>query len=152
MNRKLLTYSSLFFTCLLIDRITKAFAVSHFKEQGLTLFPGFNLTLIFNRGISWGMLNFESTPKFRLLTLLIISVVLAFLYFAVQHYQKDEFLLGETLVLTGAISNIIDRFIYGGVVDFIHISWPLHWPVFNIADSFIVVGIGLILYKQWRTL
>ena len=56
-------------------------------------------------------------------------------------------ILGEIFVLSGAISNIIDRFYYHGVIDFISLHWKkYYWPIFNLADLFIVLGVFLMLF------
>lgn len=56
-------------------------------------------------------------------------------------------LVGLIAIIAGSLSNIVDRFIYGGVIDFIELSYNQWiWPVFNVADVAIVCGIGLILY------
>ena len=71
--------------------------------------------------------------------------------FTFKKWQQHTSILAELAVLAGAISNIIDRYLYGGVVDFIHAhlgGWS--WPIFNVADMAIVLGIFCIFWEQWK--
>lgn len=110
----------------------------------------------FNRGISWGMLNSGSSLTFYALTGLVIAITLILSGYAYQSMQRGHAIWGELLIISGSISNIIDRFIYGGVVDFIEVrigSWI--GPAFNVADSMIVLGVCIMAFgllygrKSW---
>lgn len=140
-----LTTLSLF----ILDRYTKSWALANLQYQDLYVFPGVNFSLSLNRGISWSLLSFSSPLLFWMLTFFIISMLIWFSYLAFYSSTFSSATLGKLLVISGATSNIIDRFLYGGVIDFIECtihSW--HWPSFNIADTIIVFGIGIIV---WRT-
>lgn len=138
-------FNFLFF--LLFDRLTKSWALANIKDQAMSIFPGFNLSLSWNRGVSWGMFNKSSSFGFILLSIIIALVIIFFTAYTIFLYKKGKSIFLETLVLSGAISNFIDRIYYGAVVDFIDFyagSW--HWPTFNIADACIVIGIvGIII-------
>ncbi len=76
-----------------------------------------------------------------------IGVTLFFIHYSLQPWRTNKQIIGETLVLIGAISNLADRFFYKGVIDFISISaYGWSWPAFNMADVYIVIGIFLIVF------
>jgi len=109
----------------------------------------FNITHILNPGGAFGFFA-TSSPGVRKFIFLFVSsiVVLLILWF----YKKSAgqfifFSCGLALIFGGAIGNLIDRFMYGKVVDFLDFyigSW--HWPAFNIADSAISIGMGILVY------
>lgn len=150
MKKALFNYSALFLSIFALDRATKWFALHNFA-QPYNVMPGLQFKLVFNRGISWGMFHSEHHGFFILLSLLIVSIVIALILFTYKKWQQGGSVAAETAVLAGAISNVIDRYFYGGVVDFIHVyigDWS--WPIFNVADMAIVLGIFYILYEQWK--
>jgi signal peptidase II len=105
------------------------------------------LACTFNRGISWGMLNSGSPLTFYVLTGLVIAITVILAGYAYHRMQQGYTVFGELLIVSGSVSNIIDRFIYGGVVDFIEVrvgSWI--GPSFNLADSMIVLGVGIMAF------
>lgn len=122
---------------ILLDRITK-WAALRYCVQDCT----------FNRGISWGMLNYEGSGFFVGITLLIIVITSVLGVYAYRRMFQGHSVWGELLIIGGSLSNIIDRFMYGGVVDFIELrigSWI--GPAFNVADSMIVVGVAIMAYE-----
>jgi signal peptidase II len=132
-----------------LDRITKYWALSYLSTPK-DIVPFLRLELVFNRGVSWGLLYSDNTFGFILVTGLIIVVIATLAMYTFNQFIQRDCVGPEVLVLTGALCNIYDRFAYGGVVDFIvlHIgSWQ--WPVFNVADVCIVLGVGVML---WRTI
>lgn len=132
------------------DQVIKLLVVRYLTYD-LVLAPILNFSLVWNKGISWGMLNFEHPMMHNMVTGVIIFVTGLFLFYTLLEYRKRQSVVAETLVLVGAISNIIDRFVYGAVVDFIEFhlgSW--YWPTFNVADVFIVMGVIGIFFKHWR--
>ena len=137
-----LTYP-IIFTCILIaDRISKMLALVFLQHQDMKVFSGLNLSLTWNRGISWGMLSSQSVIGYSILTTVIGLIIVAFSLYTFYEFRKGNSIIFEVLVLSGAISNIIDRIIYGGVIDFIDCYFHLwHWPTFNIADVCIIIGI-----------
>ena len=141
-------YFSIFITCIFADRISKFFAVKFFNED-LFVSKNINLSLTWNRGVSWGFLNFESKKAFLLLTFFILSIILIFFIHVFMQYKKNFSVIFETLILSGAVSNIVDRFIYGAVVDFLEFHvYDWYWPIFNVADVFVVIGIFGIIMKS----
>lgn len=109
-----------------------------------------NFTLASNRGISWGLLNFQADLYFYILTALIIFIILGFFIYSVIQHLNRSLIYFESMVIGGAISNVIDRINYGYVIDFIdlHIAaW--HWPTFNVADTFIIIGVVGMLFNAF---
>jgi signal peptidase II len=152
MRRK---YWVLLITCfciLLADQWTK-----HLVQQGLALYrrveviPGFfNVTHVRNPGGAFGIFGAERGGMggvlFVIVSLLAVGIIL-FLFLKVKEEEKI-LSLSLSLVLSGALGNLIDRIRYGEVVDFldVYIS-SYHWPAFNIADTAICVGIGLLAFE-----
>lgn len=131
----------------ILDQLTKwvARGVFEYPGQVIPVFPGFNLTLVFNPGVSWGALGWVGPWALSALALAIAVGLLFWLRKAETHLIAVA--LG--LVVGGAVGNVVDRITIGAVVDFLDFylpgtDWP-HWPAFNIADSGIVVGVGLII-------
>ena len=110
----------------------------------------FNLTHVRNPGGAFGILGGEggrfSSSLFVLVSLIAIGIII-FVFFKTR--EDEEILsLAFSMVLSGAIGNLIDRFRIGEVIDFLDFQISsFHWPAFNIADSTITIGIGLILVE-----
>jgi signal peptidase II len=80
---------------------------------------------------------------------MIMAITAGVAWYAYEQYKEGHNVVGETLVVAGSVSNIIDRFWYGGVVDFIEFSYGTWiWPSFNIADMCIVFGIAIMLISH----
>jgi signal peptidase II len=124
----------------LVDRVSK-YAAVRFCVDRVLVNQHIAFELVFNRGVSWSLLKSSSAFYFGLLTLFIIGLTL---FVAWDAWQEAR---GHVLVLAGSTSNIIDRFIYGGVIDFIECSYSRWcWPTFNFADMYIVLGILYLLF------
>lgn len=111
----------------------------------IPVLPGFNLTLVFNRGVSWGALDWLGPWALIVLAVAISGGLAVWL----RKAETTLLACAIGMVIGGAIGNVIDRVRLGAVVDFLDFyvpgtGWP-HWPAFNVADSAIVVGVGLIL-------
>jgi len=134
-----------------LDRCTKQYATQAFTvPYKVNKFLSFEL--VFNRGISWGFFGSSNEFLFVLLSVIIIFFLIFFIVYIKQRYQHKQSIFAELLVMCGALSNLSDRFYYQGVVDFIVLSvdfWS--WPVFNFADIFIVIGIGLMFLRGYRS-
>ena len=137
---------SLFF----IDRLSKVL-VDHYLELGeyIRIFPGLNILLAYNTGAAFSFLSDASgwQQTFFIILGLIVSGIIIFWLQSTPKAQKIE-RIGLMLILSGAIGNLYDRIQYGFVIDFIDVYYAnLHWPTFNIADSAICVGAGLLLVR-----
>jgi signal peptidase II len=123
-----------------LDQATKQLVI-HSLERGesVDVFPGLELTNTRNTGVAFGALEGSGA-----IVGVLIAVVLALLvgYFAL-HAERKWLWLPVGMLLGGAIGNLIDRVREGAVIDFID---PVAWPAFNVADSCIVLGVGVLLY------
>ncbi len=113
-------------------------------EGAIELTPFFNLVMVWNRGVSFGFLGGgELGPwPFVALALAIVAGLGVWLW----RLRAGPLAAAIGAVIGGAIANVIDRIHYGAVADFFdfHVA-GYHWPAFNIADSAIVVGVGVIV-------
>ncbi|MBR6543175.1 MAG: signal peptidase II [Anaerotignum sp.] len=129
---------------ILLDQGTKFWALARLKPiHNMTLVEGFmDLTFVENRGVAFGM--FSGQRWFILLLTGVIAVGLIWFYMTMPK-KKEYFPLRVSLVLvlSGAIGNIIDRLFRGYVVDFFEFTF-FEWPVFNVADIYVVVGVILL--------
>lgn len=129
---------------IILDQGTKIWALGSLKPiHNLTLIDGFmDLTFVENRGVAFGM--FSGQRWFILLLTGIIAIGL--IWFYVTMPKKKEYFplrMALILVLSGAAGNIIDRMFRGYVVDFFEFTF-FEWPVFNVADIYVVVGVILL--------
>ena len=129
---------------IILDQGTKFWALASLKPiHNMTLVEGFmDLTFVENRGVAFGM--FSGQRWFILLLTGVIAVGLVWFYVTMPK-KKEYFPLRVSLVLvlSGAIGNIIDRLFRGYVVDFFEFTF-FEWPVFNVADIYVVVGVILL--------
>jgi len=133
---------------LALDQASKWLALeSLILHQPVPLAPLLNLTLVYNKGAAFGFLSTASGWQnlFFIGVALVATVVI--LYLLRRMGTKDRFLaVALALILGGAIGNLIDRLLYGHVVDFVDVYYGAwHWPAFNVADSAITVGAVLIV-------
>lgn len=137
---------------IVLDQLTKWIAMRELATQGITLWPGFfDLVLVHNVGAAFGLFT-GITAEIRVVFLSgvawIASLIILYL---LQTARAGIYVVGLGLVLGGALGNLIDRVRFGWVVDFIHLHWhALSWPVFNLADSAITVGVGLLLFDHLK--
>jgi signal peptidase II len=135
---------------LALDQASKAWIVGHMalgesRELTLWLAPILSLTHVTNTGVAFGL--FQGMSDFFSIVA-IVAVVIILLYY--RHIPGKPKLLHVALGLQlgGAMGNLVDRLFRGAVVDFIDLNfWPLHhWPIFNLADTSIVAGVGILLF------
>lgn len=140
-----------------LDQLTKWLAASQLDyAQPVPVLPLFNLTLMHNTGAAFSFLAGAGGWQrwfFVGLAVLISAFLLRWLQKLPVDGRGDArwTAAGLTLVLGGAIGNVIDRLLHGYVIDFIDLYWGrYHWPAFNIADSAITVGVILLLLTSLR--
>jgi signal peptidase II len=144
-------YSSAFALIMMLDRITKLWALKLNDPYQVTSFLSFDLWL--NRGLSWGLFHSSKQTTFTLVSLIPFVILCGALFYAYHQKKMGQCILGEIFVIAGALGNLIDRVWYGGVIDFILLSYKQwSWPYFNVADISIVCGVGIMIittmYKQ----
>lgn len=109
----------------------------------------FSLTYVRNTGAAFGIFA-GSAEIFRRPFLILVSVVaIGFIVVMLKRLRDSEMWLVTALafILGGAIGNLIDRVVYGEVIDFLDCFWgSYHWPAFNVADSFITIGVTITLF------
>ena len=148
---------ALFAGILIADRITKVLAERSLSMGNpVEVIPGFfQLTLVHNTGMAFGMLGGVSFPgKAWLLTAVSAGLLGAIVWFAWRSGPLSTMtIVGIAAMLSGAIGNILDRLLYGYVVDFLDVYIrSAHWPAFNIADAMICTGVGLLVLESIRDL
>lgn len=144
-------YLSLYITAvvaIILDQISKWTILAKFEDfERVNIIPHFfDLTLVYNTGAAFSFLaNHSGWQKY-------FFIVLAFVIsgWLANGVRKGEFgKLGNfaaAMIIGGAFGNVIDRFIHGKVVDFLLFYWQNHYyPAFNVADSFICVGVALLI-------
>lgn len=143
-------YFALFGILFFFDRYTKLFAIKHFVHA-YEVNDFLSFSLVFNCGISWGLFNSSGTYVYHFFTVCIALLCFALVYHIMCRLQQGKIIIAETLVLTGALSNLMDRILHRGVIDFVLLSYgKWSWPVFNVADCFIVVGVLIMLIQNYR--
>jgi signal peptidase II len=134
-----------------IDQITKLIVDRTMPlYRSIPVIDGFfDLTYIRNTGAAFGILA-GSGATFRLPFLMFFSLLaIGFIILMLRRLPEGEtgLIIALTFILGGAIGNLIDRFAYAEVIDFLDFYWGnYHWPAFNIADSFITVGVTITVY------
>ncbi len=151
MPRKYIIVISLLMMGLTLDQVTKALVVQKLPlGSQVPLIPAFlNLVHIQNQGAAFGILS-DLPAQFTWWFFVVASaVVMMVLGYLLRRLPDDHWpaALGYSLILTGALGNLIDRIRLGVVVDFIDIYWRhYHWPAFNVADSMVCIGAAIIVW------
>lgn len=137
---KHVTFWAAAFSILALDRLSKLLILKYLPLNSSIDFGILSITHVLNTGTAFGMLKNASW-----FFIVFAAAVSAFLIVRYQKFPSPmHWMLG--LILGGAVGNLIDRILYGAVVDFIDLHW---WPVFNIADSAIVIAIVCLLFKEY---
>jgi len=136
-----------------LDQLTKKIAEAELLlHQPVAIFPSFNFTLMYNKGAAFSFLS-EAGGWQRIFFVSISAAVSIFLFFWLKQITRDEkqkhnqlLQIAIAFILGGAIGNLIDRALTGEVVDFIQVYYSTYYfPAFNIADSAITLGAGLLI-------
>jgi signal peptidase II len=132
-----------------LDYATKIVVLHSFAPgERLAVAPFFDLVLVFNTGAAFSFLaTAQGWQTFFFAAIAVVaSVVIGFLI--VRNAGKSLFCAGLALILGGALGNLVDRVRFGQVVDFLDFhAFGWHWPAFNVADSAITVGAGLLILE-----
>ena len=137
-------------TIFLIDRISKYYILKLAEvESSVDIYVTsyLNLFLIWNKGIAFGLLSFNESVIYNIITLMISFIVIVILFIMWKNDNIQRYFLA--LVVGGALGNLYDRMIYTAVPDFIDIHFNgFHWFVFNVADIFITVGVFCLILVE----
>lgn len=136
----------------LLDQLTKITILKLFYYgESLFVTPFFNLVLVYNKGAAFSFLS-DGAGWQRYFFTIVGLAASAFIIYLMRKYPGQKLFCGAlALIMGGAIGNVIDRLVYGHVIDFLdfHVAgW--HWPAFNLADSAICVGAVLFIYDELR--
>ena len=139
---------------IVLDQITK-YVASHMllMHEPVAILPFFNFTLMHNPGAAFSFLADQAGWQRWLFAGLAlgVSIVLAIWLYRLKTHEK-WLALALSLVLGGAIGNLIDRVYYGYVIDFIDVYYNTsHWPAFNIADAAISIGAVMLIIDTFRS-
>lgn len=144
MRRELKLATTIFFVVFIIDQIVKfGFANLAWDVDG----PYMSLKLAYNYGVAFSMFSFlDENLKY----IQLVIVILATLYLLKNRDVFKEYYLPIALLYAGGLSNILDRFTYGAVVDYFYWHYGFEFAIFNFADVIIDLAVVIIIYKQLR--
>ncbi len=134
---------------IVLDQITKFLADANLVyAEPLAVLPSFNLTLLYNRGAAFSFLSDAGGwQRWFFVTVSFLASVGLIIWLRKLKSEQWQLALALSLILGGAVGNLIDRLWLGHVVDFIQLYYKdFYWPAFNIADSAITVGAVLLLW------
>ena len=150
LNSKYIIKFILILLIFLSDRLTKINVLNFFENNQLEeiyVSNFLNIYLIWNKGIAFGLFNFDDSLVYNLITVIIavVSLVILFLATRIKDYKGYFF----TVIFGGAIGNLYDRITYRAVPDFIdfHIN-NYHWFIFNVADIFVTLGVMCLILDE----
>jgi signal peptidase II len=135
-----------------LDQVTKALVAALLPVyDSRTLIPNLvELVHVHNAGVAFGLLNSTDQPGRGLLTTALALLALAGIAYYARHIRPEERLarIGLSLILGGAVGNLIDRLRQGYVVDFVDVYWQdWHFWAFNVADAAITIGASLVFVE-----
>jgi signal peptidase II len=137
---------------LLLDQLSKITITKLFAYgESLSITSFFNLVLVYNKGAAFSFLSSETGWQRYLLTAVGIGAALFIIFLLNRHSGQRLFCWALALILGGALGNVLDRIMYGHVIDFLDVyigRW--HWPAFNVADSAICIGAVLFILDELR--
>lgn len=141
------------FIIILLDQVSKITINKSFRwgeEMVVTSF--FNVVLAYNKGAAFSFLSNESGWQRYFFTAIGVGAALYIVYLLKKHAGQRMFCWALALILGGAVGNVIDRLVYGHVVDFLDFHWKNlgHFPAFNIADTAITIGAALFILDELR--
>jgi len=149
MLRRWLALSAL---VIVLDRLSKAWITSHFAfGESFTVLGIFNLVLAHNTGAAFSFLNDAGGIQRWLFSIIAIAASGWIIWLLRKHSAQLLFAAALSMILGGALGNLIDRLMYGYVVDFLDFHWGIyHFPAFNLADSAITCGAFLLILDSFK--
>ncbi len=129
-----------------VDQLVKWWIIGWLVEPPgfVEVLPFFNLVMVWNRGVSFGLLGDADLAPYLMAGIAGLVVIVLVIWLA----GVSERLLAASigLIIGGALGNIVDRLVYGAVADFVDVhAGGYHWPAFNVADAAITVGVAVML-------
>lgn len=140
---------------LVLDQVTKVLVDKTMSlHESITILPKFvHLTYLRNTGVAFGIFSVDRSGLRIVFFALISAVAIGCVAYLLKNLrpQQKALLVGLSLILGGAIGNLIDRLRLGEVIDFIDLHWDhIHWPAFNVADSAITIGVIILFFQMIR--
>jgi signal peptidase II len=134
------------------DQLAKYAAVQFLAVgKAVAVTPFFNLVLVYNSGAAFSILS-DAAGWQRALFIAIALIASAWIVWLLRKYPHQRlFALALSLVLAGAVGNVIDRIVVGAVIDFLDFhALGYHWPAFNVADSAVTCGAALLVWDALK--
>ncbi|MCX7194238.1 MAG: signal peptidase II [Proteobacteria bacterium] len=133
-----------------LDQISKILITNHFSYlESLTVLSVFDISLLHNAGAAFSFLSDAGGMQRWLFTAIAVIAAVSITRLLKKHAKETLFALALSLILGGALGNLIDRINYGYVVDFLLFHWNEHYfPAFNLADSAITGGAMLLIWES----
>ena len=133
----------------ILDQLTKYTVQSTLTlHESIQVTPFFNLVFVFNRGAAFSFLSDADGWQRMLFIALALAASVWIVWLLRKHPTQTLFCLALSLILGGAIGNVVDRLIYGAVIDFLDVhAFGYHWPAFNVADTGISCGAALLVWE-----
>jgi len=143
---------TLSFVVLAVDQLTKyVVAQTVTVAKGVEVTPFFNLVLAYNKGAAFSLLANAAGWQRELFIVIALAASVWIVYLLRKHSRQTLFCTALSLVLAGAVGNVIDRILFGAVIDFLDFhAFGYHWPAFNVADSAITCGAALLIWDGLR--
>lgn len=141
MNKRLSIIVFIVLSILVFDQITKHLVKNYIGvNDSIEILPFLHIVNVRNTGAAFGMFKWMGSKFF-------IAISFFAIFFVIIMLKRSSYnAIGLSLILGGALGNLIDRLLYGSVIDFIDIFIDkYHWPAFNVADSSLTIGIAIIL-------
>jgi signal peptidase II len=143
MKKSLLSFFLLSLLLLAIDQATKYYVKTHIGPSDvIRVLPFFDIVYAENTGSAFGMFKFLGSSFFIFVSM---AAVIALSVLIIKDFTNR---VAYSLLLGGAAGNLLDRLLYGHVIDFLDVyAGHLHWPAFNVADSALTIGMALLFFK-----
>lgn len=148
----MLNWLGLAFIILIADQFSKVLLMGYYQLGDSTYVTSFfNIVRVHNRGAAFSFLSDASGWQRWFFTAIGIAAVLFILWMLKSHPGQRLFSFAMACILGGAIGNLVDRVLYGHVVDFLDLHYQhWHFPAFNIADSAITIGAACLILDELR--
>lgn len=136
---------------IVLDQIAKLFIISHFTYlESIRVNGIFDLARLHNAGAAFSFLSEAGGMQRWLFSAIAVIASVSITLLLYKHAKETLFALALSLILAGALGNLIDRIAYGYVIDFLLFHWNEHYfPAFNLADSAITCGAGLMIWESF---
>ncbi len=143
MDRFYLKFFSAFIFVFIVDQIIKTFFLNGYEAEGSCI----SLVFTLNKGVAFSMFAFLG-EYLKFIQVVLIGGVLGYIFWKKE--EVAEYALALGLLMGGGISNLLDRFLHGGVVDYVYWHCGFDFAIFNFADVMIDLGVLLILIAAFR--